>query len=144
MEKCLFTLMLALSLSACSSAQHQSELHPKVGMANPASQYCTDQGGTLKIQNEAGGQVGYCHLSSGVVVEEWKFFKDNQKNCIPESAETLIGKSKLSDQDIQQISHAQIVRRVQPGQAVTMDFREDRITVMIDPISNKITQASCG
>ena len=44
-------------------------------IANPASQYCIDQGGTLEIVDEAGGQVGYCNLPNGNRVEEWELFR---------------------------------------------------------------------
>ncbi len=37
-----------------------------------------------------------------------------------------------------------MVRLVQPGQPVTMDYREDRVTVTVDPKTNKVVQASCG
>lgn len=47
-----------------------------VQIANPASVNCTDAGGTLEIVNEESGQVGYCHLSSGLVCEEWAFFRN--------------------------------------------------------------------
>jgi hypothetical protein len=32
---------------------------------------------------------------------------------------------------------------VKPGMAVTMDYREDRVTIRVDE-SNKIESASCG
>ena len=44
-------------------------------IANPASQHCIDQGGTLDIVDEAAGQVGYCVLPDGTRVEEWEFFR---------------------------------------------------------------------
>lgn len=44
-------------------------------IANPASQYCIDQGGTLEIVDEQGGQVGYCNLPDGTRVEEWEFYQ---------------------------------------------------------------------
>ena len=43
---------------------------PKLGMANPASEYCVKQGGKIEIRTESKGQVGYCHLKNGQVVEE--------------------------------------------------------------------------
>ena len=68
----------------------------------------------------------------------------NASKCIPEQAEKLVGQSELSDSQIKQLTKSQSVRRVQPNQPVTMDYREDRITVTIDPQSKKITHASCG
>jgi putative hemolysin len=46
-------------------------------IANPASQYCIDQGGTLEIVSEEGGEVGYCNLPDGTRIEEWEFFRAN-------------------------------------------------------------------
>ena len=43
-------------------------------IANPASEFCVAQGGTVEIVDEAGGQVGYCNLPDGTVVEEWEYF----------------------------------------------------------------------
>lgn len=44
-------------------------------IANPASQYCIDQGGTLEMVDEPSGQVGYCRFPDGTRVEEWEFFR---------------------------------------------------------------------
>lgn len=45
------------------------------GIANPASQFCVEQGGTVEIVDEAGGEVGYCNLPDGTRIEEWEFFR---------------------------------------------------------------------
>lgn len=44
------------------------------GSANPASEYCISLGGRLEVRHEAGGQLGYCHLQDGRIVEEWALF----------------------------------------------------------------------
>lgn len=49
-----------------------------VGLANPASVYCEEQGGTVEIVDEADGQVGYCNLPDGTRIEEWEYFNANQ------------------------------------------------------------------
>ena len=48
------------------------------GMANPASVYCEEQGGTVEIVDEADGQVGYCNLPDGQRIEEWEYYRANQ------------------------------------------------------------------
>lgn len=144
MKKIVFLGLMISSLTACSAMQNKNTDTPKVGIANPASEYCISQGGKLEIKDEANGQVGYCHLSNGQVIEEWKFFRDSQKECLPEKAKELIGQSTLTDDQIKQKTQSEIVRRVTPGQPVTMDYRSNRITVTIDPVSKKITQANCG
>ena len=44
------------------------------GIANPASEYCEAQGGTVELVDEADGQVGYCNLPDGQRIEEWEFY----------------------------------------------------------------------
>ncbi len=68
----------------------------------------------------------------------------NQPKCIADQAAALVGQSNLTEAQIKQKTQAQIVRMVEPGQAVTMDYREERVTVTVDPTSKKIIQASCG
>ena len=45
--------------------------------------------------------------------------------------------------DMLAASGARVLRWVQPGMMVTMDYREDRITVYLDS-ANRIERASCG
>ncbi|MFA3131707.1 I78 family peptidase inhibitor [Acinetobacter pittii] len=144
MKKIIFLGLALVSLTACSSVQHKDPTPPKIGSPNPASQYCVEQCGKLEIRNEANGQVGYCHLPNGQVVEEWKLFRDNQANCVAEEAQKLVGQSGLTDDQIKQKTKSEIVRKVAPGQPMTMDYRTNRVTVTIDPASKKITQATCG
>ncbi len=49
-------------------------------MPNPASVHCEDEGGSLEIRDEAGGQVGYCLFPDGSECEEWAFFREE---CAP-------------------------------------------------------------
>jgi putative hemolysin len=53
-----------------------------VGIANPASVNCIDNGGKLEIATDAnGGQYGLCKLPDGTICEEWDYFKgDCPKN----------------------------------------------------------------
>lgn len=57
-----------------------------VGIANPASVYCIDQGGKLEIKtDEQGGQYGICVFTDGSQCEEWAFYrKECQKGTLPE------------------------------------------------------------
>jgi putative hemolysin len=50
-------------------------LESPLNMPNPASVYCEEQGYTLEIRDEAGGQVGYCVFPNGARCEEWAFFR---------------------------------------------------------------------
>lgn len=59
--------------AAETAAEHRAEL------ANPASVYCEKQGGKLEIRHEKEGDVGYCHLAYGRVVEEWVLYRAAHK-----------------------------------------------------------------
>ena len=48
-------------------------------MANPASVYCTENGGTLDIRQGDGGEVGICVFPGGAECDEWAFFRGECK-----------------------------------------------------------------
>ena len=51
------------------------------GIANPASTYCVEQGGTSEIRTaEDGSQFGVCVFPDGSECEEWAFFRGK---CAP-------------------------------------------------------------
>jgi putative hemolysin len=59
----------------------------QVGMANPASVYCTKQGGKLEIRSDAqGGQTGHCIFADGSQCEEWAYFRGECKPGSPAAA----------------------------------------------------------
>ncbi|MCP1241261.1 putative hemolysin [Acetobacter lambici] len=67
------------SLAACDH-QPQERSGRGVGllrMPNPASVYCVKKGGELKMETTDKGQVGYCHLPDGSVMEEWALFRQD-------------------------------------------------------------------
>jgi uncharacterized protein len=47
------------------------------GMANPASVYCVQVGGTsvIKTNNTTGGQYGVCNFPNGTSYDEWALFR---------------------------------------------------------------------
>lgn len=46
------------------------------GLANPASVYCEEQGGTVEIVTaDDGSQSGICVLPDGTRVDEWEYFR---------------------------------------------------------------------
>lgn len=47
-------------------------------IANPASVYCTQQGGKSEIRESENGQIGYCVFPNGRECEEWAFYR---KEC---------------------------------------------------------------
>ena len=64
--------------------------------------------------------------------------------CKRDAAEALIGKDRISDDQAKQITGASIVRQIRPGQGVTMDYRQERVTIETDPRTGKIVRAFCG
>ena len=51
-----------------------------VGLPNPASQHCLDQGYELEMRTAAGGTAGYCLFPDGTECEEWAFYRGE---CTP-------------------------------------------------------------
>jgi hypothetical protein len=64
--------------------------------------------------------------------------------CKSEAAEVLAGKDRLSDEEAMTLTGATIVRQIKPGDPVTMDFRQERVTIETDAATGKITRAMCG
>ncbi|MER2535937.1 MAG: I78 family peptidase inhibitor [Rhizobiaceae bacterium] len=64
--------------------------------------------------------------------------------CRPQAAERLVGMNRLTDQQAMQLTGATLVRQIAPGQGVTLDYRQERVTIETDPRTGKITRASCG
>lgn len=64
--------------------------------------------------------------------------------CKREAADALVGKDRISDADAMKLTGATIVRQIKPGDGVTMDLRQERVTIETDPATNKITRAMCG
>jgi putative hemolysin len=62
-------LALVLVLGACGDDDEDQE------MANPASVYCIEQGGTLDIRSDAeGNQYGVCVFADGSECGEWAYY----------------------------------------------------------------------
>lgn len=72
--KVFFTSALILiTLTGCQAMNQSKE--PMVGMANPASVFCVENGGQSEIKNTPLGDVGMCHLPDGRVIEEWALYR---------------------------------------------------------------------
>lgn len=68
-RKLIRVLLLLMSLVLFSGCRRDP------GLANPASEYCEENGGTLEIlEDETGGQVGYCIFLDGSECEEWAYY----------------------------------------------------------------------
>ena len=65
--------------------------------------------------------------------------------CEATSTDQFIGQVGDSDAGaaIKRVSHAAVLRWAPPGIMLTMDYREDRVTVWLDA-AKKITKIRCG
>ena len=105
--KHLATILITLSLvafllGACVPAPAPSAPPPQAtsaAIANPASQNCVKQGGTLEIRDETGGQVGYCIFADGSECEEWAFFRGE---CVPGKATSAAIANPASENCVKQ------------------------------------------
>ena len=74
---------LASLLSACVGISQEVSMptpelgaEAPLGMPNPASVFCEEQGGRLDIRTGAdGGQFGVCIFADGSECEEWAFYR---------------------------------------------------------------------
>ena len=65
--------------------------------------------------------------------------------CRSEGLNAFVGQTATAEigSDILKKSGAKVLRWLQPGQIVTMEFRFDRVNVMLDA-QNKIEAVTCG
>ncbi len=62
-------LILIVSMFVIAGCQESSEI------ANPASEFCEKNGGSLLIVNEPDGQKGICTLKDGTKCDEWAYYR---------------------------------------------------------------------
>lgn len=65
--------------------------------------------------------------------------------CAADKASSLVGKPATADavQKTRELSGAKSSRTIRPGMAVTMDYREDRVNILVDA-ANRIERVTCG
>lgn len=63
--------------------QGQKSTIDEAGLANPASVYCLEIGGTLEMRENEAGTYGVCIFDSGRECEEWSLFRGD---CDPNTA----------------------------------------------------------
>jgi len=64
--------------------------------------------------------------------------------CRRDAAEALTGRAGIDDAQAMQVTGASLVRQIKPGQGVTMDYRQERVTIETDPKTGNILRAFCG
>ena len=76
MRKLLFVAALfgLLFLAAACAKTEEMQIGNQTGMANPASVFCEEQGGQLKMVETAAGTRGFCILQDGTECDEWQYY----------------------------------------------------------------------
>jgi hypothetical protein len=66
-------------------------------------------------------------------------------SCDADRARSLIGRPASSGRgaEAQRLTGGRGIRWIQPGQAVTMDYRPDRINIELDA-KNRVVRIACG
>jgi hypothetical protein len=64
--------------------------------------------------------------------------------CSAEAARELVGKERPTDEEAMQLTGSKTVRQIQPGDMVTQDFNEDRVTIETNPATGLVVAAKCG
>lgn len=96
-----FCLRSYLKKSVTQPQKIIQENQESVGIANPASVYCKDNGGKSEIKNNEEGQYGMCVFPDGSQCDEWKFFR---KEC-------GVGDSNISpEKDLELITQALVLK----------------------------------
>ncbi len=98
----IIAMIIAATVTGCSGLSSQStsipshmvtEVSPvtlptetptttaQIGLPNPASVYCEEQGGSVEIRtDDTGGQYGVCIFQDGSECDEWAFFRGECKS----------------------------------------------------------------
>jgi uncharacterized protein len=98
MKRTIPFIMLVIPITACTVLNVQTPVPtatniPQVGIPNPASVYCKQQGNKLEIRTAANGsQNGVCIFPDGSTCDEWAYFRGEcglAVQNIPTSAKTV-------------------------------------------------------
>lgn len=76
-------LAVILGLTGCAGADDSLSEPGRLGMANPASQYCLTQGGTLSPVHNDKGESNNCKLPGGELIDEWALFRRDHPQPAP-------------------------------------------------------------
>lgn len=75
-RRTLFCVLLTVSTMLLASCWPKATPTAETALANPASVYCVEQGGTLELRTDAtGGVAGVCLFADGSECDEWALFR---------------------------------------------------------------------
>ena len=71
----------SLAMTACSHIPFVHHKEKKIGMPNPASEYCIQQGGKLRHLKDAfGNEFNNCKLPNGQEQNEWDLYRQTHQD----------------------------------------------------------------
>lgn len=79
MRRLTLACIAVCATSACVAAGTDPAPKAEAGLANPASVYCVDQGGTLIPVETSAGTSNDCLLPSGERIDEWELYRRDHK-----------------------------------------------------------------
>lgn len=132
---------IILTLAALAAAACGPTLTPvpgsassEAGIANPASVFCEQNGGTLQIRTGLdGGQIGVCAFADGSECEEWAYFRGECKpgdtpgaSAATASTAATIEPVRLQvllpeDGSLIEIAQCQVMGSASPGAVVSVN-----------------------
>jgi len=80
--KKIFLILILVIIGAGIWFSFSGQLSKKqdIGLANPASVFCVDNGGRLDIRTDSsGGQAGFCVFEDNTECDEWAYFRGECK-----------------------------------------------------------------
>ncbi|MBN2046084.1 MAG: DUF333 domain-containing protein [Anaerolineales bacterium] len=70
------TLLAVMLMGSACKANPEAD-HEVIGMPNPASVFCEEQGGKVEIRTQKdGSQNGVCVFDDGSECDEWAFYRE--------------------------------------------------------------------
>ena len=80
--KYFLSFIILIGIFSCTTADSgNSNVKKPIGMPNPASKYCVDQGGqSISKKDEDGNSYGVCKFKDGTEIDEWEYFRQNHQN----------------------------------------------------------------
>lgn len=83
----LIIALVGLFIFGCAGQAQEGQQNQ---IANPASVYCVNNSGTLRIVTDVNGsQIGICTLPNGTQCEEWSFYRSG--HCLANSTQNITG-----------------------------------------------------
>lgn len=141
----IFTILIlaAVLFGGCSPNQPQEPApnnNGGIGMANPASVYCTEQGYTLEMRQNENGEYGVCIFPDGSECEEWAYFRNEcQPGDVPTGEAATGGTESQTTPEAEPLSmqvyalYGNVISSGQevPAPSILVTYPEDLATIYI-------------